>query len=229
MQISDRPQRRQVRVADGMFAFAHGPVIASPMERTFGNNAHQPFAVGDYTATTKDGTLIVEYRVNQGGTPVTLSLPAITDRLPNCGLADNSPDARPNPTETTEPTEVLTSASVDDRIRRLLDGSFAATSGTPVDASSAAIDASTAIPSAVPCADGSGMQHHVDLAFRTDDNARSVAQILDVWDDAGYETDRAMQEDIRYSETDPVARMTIRDTTSIDGLVRMTITSACVG
>lgn len=206
----------------------HGPVIASPMERTFGNNAHQPFAVGDYTAATKHGSLIVEYRVNQGGSPVTLSLPAITNRLPNCGHATNNLDARPTPSELTEPADVLTSASVDEEIRRLLDDSFAATSGTPVDASGAAIDASTAIPSAVPCADGSGVQHHVDLEFRTDDNARSVAQILEIWDDAGYATDRAMREDIRYSETDPVARMTIRDMTSIDGLVRMTITSACM-
>lgn len=72
------------------------------------------------------------------------------------------------------------------------------------------------------------MQHRVDLEFRTDDNVTSVAQILGVWDDAGYESDRAMHEDIRYSKTGPVARLTMRDTTSIDGFVRMTITSACI-
>lgn len=206
---------------DGLF-------IASPMGRTSGNNAHQPFAAGDYTATTKKSALIVEYRVNQGGAATTFSLPAIVDHQPSCGHTNNNPDARPNDTEAAEPAEVLTPASVDEEIRRLLDDSLAATSGTPVGSTGTPVDSSTATLSQVPCVDGTGKQHHIDLEFRTDDNPRSVARILEVWDAAGYERDRAMQEDIRYSETDPVARMTIRDTTSVDGLVRMTITSACM-
>lgn len=205
-----------------------GPIIASPMGRTSGNDAHQPFAAGDYAAAVDGEALIVEYRPDPAGSRVTLELPVIVDRRPSCGFANTSLSARPEPSEPTEPTEVLSATEVDDEIHRLVDDSFAVTSGTPVDASGATIDASAAIPSPVPCADGSGMRHHVDLTFRTDDNARSVARILGVWDDAGYESDRAMQEDIRYSDTAPVARMTIRDTTSIDGLVRMTLTSACM-
>lgn len=36
-----------------------------------------------------------------------------------------------------------------------------------------------------------------------------------------------MQEDIRHSETLPIEKMSIRDSTSIDGLIRMQITSQC--
>lgn len=204
-----------------------GPVIAAQMGRTSGDDAHQPFAAGDYTASTEDATLMIEYRPDQGGASVNVSLPVIVDRLPTCGLVTHSPDEQPQPSEQSDPLDVLTPAAADDEIRRLLDDSFAAASGTPVDASGTAVDASTAIPTLVPCVGGSGTQHQVKVEFRTDDNARSVAQILGVWGDAGYETDRAMQEDIRYSETAPVARMTIRDTTSIDGFIRMSITSAC--
>ncbi len=205
-----------------------GPIVASPMARTSGNNAHQPFAAGDYGAAVDGKALIVEYRPDPAGNRVTLELPVIVDRRPSCGYANTSLSARTEPSEPTEPAEVLTPTEVDAEIRRLLDDSFAVTAGTPIDAAGATIGASAAIPNPVPCTEGSGMQHHVDLDFRTDDNARSVARILGVWDDAGYESDKAMQEDIRYSETAPVARMTIRDTTSIDGLVRMTLTSACM-
>lgn len=205
-----------------------GLFIASPVGRTSRDDAHEPFSEGDYTVTTTDGTLTVEYGVDGGGPTATLSLPVIVDRVPSCGYAPTSLDTRPGSTEPTTPTEVLTPTSVDAAIDQLPDDSLAATAGTPVDASGTPIGASTAERSLVPCVDGSGVQHHVDLEFRTDDNATSVAQILGVWDDAGYEPDRAMQEDIRYSETGPVARLTMRDTTSIDGFVRMTITSACV-
>lgn len=205
-----------------------GPIIASPMGRTSGNNAHQPFAAGDYTAAKDDGTLIVGYRPDPAGSRVTLELPVIVDHRPSCGYANGSLNAQPDPSDTPEPAEVLTATEVDETIQQLVDDSFAVTSGTPVDASGATIDASAATPNPAPCTDGSGMRHHVDLTFRTDDNARSVARILGVWDDAGYESDRAMQEDIRYSETAPVARMSIRDTTSVDGLIRMTLTSACM-
>ncbi|MCS3444426.1 hypothetical protein [Microbacterium phyllosphaerae] len=205
-----------------------GPIVASPMARTSGNNAHQPFAEGDYGAAVDGEALIVEYRPDPTGSRVTLELPVIADRQPSCGYANTSLSARPETSEPTEPAEVLTPTEVDAEIRRLLDDSFAVTVGTPIDAAGATIDASAASPNPVPCAEGSGVQHHVDLDFRTDDNARSVTQILGVWDDAGYESDEAMQADIRYSETAPVERMTIRDTTSIDGLVRMTLTSACM-
>ncbi len=205
-----------------------GPIVASPMAHTSGNNAHQPFAAGDYSAAVDGEALIVEYRPDPAGSRVALELPVVVDRRSNCGYPDTSLSDRPEPSEEIAPTEILTPATVHAEIRRLLDDSFAVTSGTPLDASGARIDVSAATPDSVACADGSGTQYHVDLGFRTDDNARSVARILGVWDEAGYESDRAMQEDIRYSETAPVARMTIRDTTSIDGLVRMTLTSACV-
>jgi len=37
-----------------------------------------------------------------------------------------------------------------------------------------------------------------------------------------------MQEDIRYSEGRPVERMSVRDTSSTDGPVHLTVSSVCL-
>ncbi|GAB3617035.1 hypothetical protein GCM10027416_15920 [Okibacterium endophyticum] len=68
---------------------------------------------------------------------------------------------------------------------------------------------------------------NLTLDFHTADNARSLERILNAWDAAGYAPDRAMQQDIRYSGSLPVEMMSIRDATSIDGLIHMQITSRC--
>lgn len=114
-----------------------GLFIASPVGRTSGDDAHEPFAEGDYTVTTTDGTLTIEYGVDRGGPTATLSLPAIVDRVPSCGYAATSLDTRSGPAEPTTPTEILTPTSVDTAIDHLLDDSLAAAAavGTPVDAS----------------------------------------------------------------------------------------------
>ncbi|MGB4778596.1 hypothetical protein [Microbacterium sp.] len=57
--------------------------------------------------------------------------------------------------------------------------------------------------------------------------ANVLAGMVAVWDDAGYLPDRAMQEDIRYSPTLPVARMAAKDSTTIDGVLHVEIESAC--
>ena len=80
--------------------------------------------------------------------------------------------------------------------------------------------------SAVPCGEV-GSRLTVDLAFRTGDNAASATRILAAWDRAGYLPDRAMQEDIRYSTELPIERMSIRDSTSVDGMIHLTLESAC--
>ena len=79
---------------------------------------------------------------------------------------------------------------------------------------------------AAPCGEvGSRLALTTELA--TADNAASLVAILAAWDAAGYLPDRAMQEDIRYSTALPVERLSIRDKTTIDGLIHLSIQSAC--
>ncbi len=79
---------------------------------------------------------------------------------------------------------------------------------------------------AAPCGEvGSRLTLTAELA--TADNAASLVAILAAWDAAGYLPDRAMQEDIRYSTTLPVERLSIRDKTTIDGLLHLSVQSAC--
>jgi len=79
---------------------------------------------------------------------------------------------------------------------------------------------------AAPCGE-SGVRSAIAFELSTGDNAASLPAILAAWDAAGYLPDRAMQEDIRYSATLPVERMSIRDTTTIDGFLHVSIQSAC--
>src|SRR5690606_11102060 len=95
------------------------------------------------------------------------------------------------------------------------------------DANGNDVDPATPVaPSRVACS-GGGARASLRFEFEAADNATSVARILEAWDSAGYDADRAMHEDIRYSDTLPIERMSIRDTTSIDGLIHMAITSQC--
>ena len=95
---------------------------------------------------------------------------------------------------------------------------------TTADGSPPVVDASQL--RAVPCGD-TGTRWGVGLELSTADNAASLAAILAAWDGAGYLADRAMQEDIRYSTTLPIERMSIRDKTTIDGLLSLGFESAC--
>jgi hypothetical protein len=164
-----------------------------------------------------------------GGSGSSFSLPVLDDRAPRCGLrsAGDSGPAPGRATPSSEPAPV-TMDSIDDDMREIIGDSLAAASGAVVDASGAPIEASALSMSAAPCAEGPGTRRELQLEFRTDDNTRSIERILAVWDRAGYERDRAMHEDIRFSETLPVARMSIADRSSIDGLIRLTTTSVCV-
>lgn len=79
---------------------------------------------------------------------------------------------------------------------------------------------------ATPCGE-SGSRLGAAVALNTGDNAASLRAILAAWDRAGYLPDRAMQEDLRYSTTLPLERMSIRDTSTTDGLIHMGIESTC--
>ncbi|MBT2496780.1 hypothetical protein J7E45_14295 [Microbacterium sp. ISL-59] len=211
-------------------------LVATSVARTSGNNAYQPFAMDGYAVADADGTLTVSYAVNEPNTnsnpagtyAASFSVPVLADRTPHCGYeAQREPIRSPSPPVTSAP-EPMTAAAVDDQMTELVTASLDASSGTAVDASGAPIDAAALPIRSVSCAESPGTRRELQLDFRTDDNTRSVADILKVWDRAGYEQDRAMQEDIRYSEGRPVERMSVRDTSSIDGLIHLTVSSICI-
>ncbi|PRB25331.1 hypothetical protein CQ037_14900 [Microbacterium sp. MYb50] len=212
-----------------------GAFIVTQVAMTSGDNAYQPFSMGGYAVTEEQGTLTIDYAVNRpvasmgvtAGSGTSVSLPVLDSRTPQCGLRPGAdPFADPIPTRPS--AEPATAPAVESDMREIIGASFAAASGTVVDASGAPLDASTLSMISTPCTEGAGTRREVQIGFRTDDNTRSVERILAVWDQAGYEKDRAMHEDIRYSETLPIARLGIKDTSSIDGLIHLTSASVCV-
>lgn len=127
---------------------------------------------------------------------------------------------------TTPAPDPLTVTQARDEITRMLHATIEASTPplrTPEDAP---VTVHQTPVSAIPCGEV-GARLTVDLAFSTGDNATSLARILAAWDTAGYLPDRTMQEDIRYSTELPIERMSIRDSTSVDGMIHLTLESAC--
>lgn len=104
--------------------------------------------------------------------------------------------------------------------------SQAAAVGPVTDTNDVAVNLAAVVPKSAACGD-SGSEASVQLDFRTGDNAQSLDRILAAWDSAGYAPDHAMQEDLRYSATLPIAKMIIRDSTTIDGLIHMDLVGQC--
>ena len=228
-------EHRSLRGSSGT-VYRQDGFIATSVARTSGDDAYEPFAMGGYAVTEADGTLSVSYAVNRpnsyanpaGTYASSFSVPVLEERTPQCGLEmHREPPLDPGPASPSAPAPA-TAASVDDEMRELVGASFEAAAGTVLDASGAPLDVAALPLSSAPCTTAPGTRHEMQLDFRTDDNARSLDDILAVWDRAGYEQDRAMQEDIRYSEGRPVERMSIRDTSSVDGLLHLTVSSVCV-
>ncbi|MDR7187603.1 hypothetical protein J2Y46_000419 [Microbacterium sp. BE35] len=137
----------------------------------------------------------------------------------------NAPAVAPIPSPSPAPDPL----TVDDARQEML-----AMFSTTIDAAAAPVTTADGSPlivdaaqlQAAPCGEvGSRLALTTELA--TADNAASLDAILAAWDAAGYLPDRAMQEDIRYSATLPVERLSIGDTTTIDGLLHVSIQSAC--
>ncbi|QNE47110.1 hypothetical protein F1C58_09500 [Glaciihabitans sp. INWT7] len=158
---------------------------------------------------------------------VTISGPYRLDRLVERATAaiENGPAVEPAPPRQTPPPQ-FTAQYVRSAIQQMAAVSQRAAVGPVTDMNGAIINFAGIVPMAVACED-SGSQGNVQLDFRTGNNARSRDQILAAWDSAGYAPDRAIQEDLRYSATLPIARMTIRDSTTIDGLIHMNIVGQC--
>lgn len=214
-----------------------GLIIATAMGRTSGDDGYQPFATGGYAVSEAQGSLTITYAINRpyegmdtaSAALGSITVPVLAGRTPQCGIdAGGGKLPSPGPAAPSSEPDPVTAASVDHDMRELIDASFAAASGTVVDATGTPIYASALPMPSVPCTDDSGVRREVAIEFRTDDNAKSLAQILAVWDQRGYEKDRAMHEDIRFSENRPVARMSVKDTSSIDGLIRLSASSVCV-
>ncbi|MFD4960679.1 hypothetical protein [Microbacterium sp. NPDC058389] len=133
--------------------------------------------------------------------------------------------AAPRPTPPPPPPPVAVDDAREEMIRMLqatVDAAVAPVTnddGTPLVVADTLLEASA-------CNEG-GSRLTASLSFSTGDNATSLASLLGAWDEAGYLPDRAMQEDIRYSTTLPIERMGVRDRTSTDGLIHLSIVGAC--
>ncbi|WP_141932094.1 hypothetical protein [Microbacterium sp. SLBN-146] len=123
-----------------------------------------------------------------------------------------------------EPALTIEQARAD--MLAMIEGSLAAASPPVIGQDGLAFITDPSMLRAEACGD-SGTRYTAAIDVSTSDNPRSVAAILARWDSADYLADRAMQEDIRYSATMPVERMSILDSTTIDGLVHIDLQSAC--
>lgn len=141
-------------------------------------------------------------------------------------LADAPTPSTPAAPPSDPPAEPITVDDARAELTRMLTATFEASVSPVVTGDGAPATADSISPVASPCGDA-GTRLTASVEFRTDDNAASLAAILTSWDDAGYAPDRAIQEDLRYSTTLPIARMSIRDRSTIDGLLHMEIESTC--
>ena len=134
----------------------------------------------------------------------------------------------PIPVPWADPTpETLTYAQAHSEVSKMVRLSLDAAVGAVVAADGRPVDAGVIIPEMSACGEAR-TKLSVTLSVRTEDNARSLQRILAAWTAAGYATDRAMQSDIRYSDSLPVESLTIRDSSTIDGLIRLQILSQCL-
>jgi len=208
-------------------------IFYTRMATTSGDDGYQPFHDNAY-AVTDDGTsLHVWYIVKSVSEPEPVStagepaftLPKVTGRGFTCGLArpaavQGAP--APTPAVPVPPTIVESQQSIQEMAAMSLDAAV----GVVKDGNGQAFDLA-AVPAMSAACDETGARVTLTLAFQTADNSASLGRILAAWDKAGYLPDRAIQEDIRYSDTRPVETMSIRDKTTIDGLIHMQITSRC--
>jgi hypothetical protein len=137
-------------------------------------------------------------------------------------------EAGPIPVPWLAPTpDPITLAEADSDLRRMVELSLSAAVGPVVGANGLPIDVGPMIPETSICGE-TGTKLSMTLSVRTDDNAVSIERILAAWTAEGYASDRAIQIDIRYSESLPVESLSIRDSSTIDGMIWMQFLSQCV-
>jgi len=205
-------------------------LLATAVAHTRGEYDYRPFADGAYTVVDDGAQLDVwySYAFDPAAAPVAadgdpaFTLPTLTGRTPACGLSTGA--RTPIPPEPALPT--YTPAEAQARLEEMLAASLDAAVDPVSDSAGAPLDTAAFTPATTACNE-TGTRTALALTFATADNAASLTRILQIWDAAGYSPDRAMQQDIRYSATLPVAQMTIRDTTTIDGLIHLQLESQC--
>lgn len=205
-------------------------LLVAAVARTSGDDGYHPFADGAYSVTASGASLDVWYShdLDPFAAPVTtdrdpdLTLPILTGRTPACGLATGA--RTPIPATPTAPAYSANEAraALDSMVAASLDAAV----GPVLDSAGQLLERRELAPVATACGED-GSRTGLAFTFKTADNAASLARILQIWDAEGYDADRAMQEDIRYSSSLPVERMSIRDSTTIDGLIHMQVTSRC--
>lgn len=205
-------------------------IFVTAVEQTGGDDGYHPFADGAYAVVDDGDALRVWYSFNSDymaapiatdGEPA-FTLPKLTDRAFSCGVSAGTREPSPTP----PPPPVYSTDEARAGVAEMMAASLAAAVGPVSDTTGNPIDPQKLETVTTACGDN-GARIGVGVEFTTADNAASLARILRAWDAAGYSPDRAMQEDIRYSDTLPIEKMSIRDSTTIDGLIRMGITSQC--
>lgn len=153
--------------------------------------------------------------------PARMSL--LVDRA--VAAVENTPAVVPAEPEPS-PSPLLTAEAARNGLRAMIAVSLAAAVGEAHDEDGSSIDAAEVVLTSAACGER-GTQLEATLEFSTDDNAASLERILAAWDAEGYAPDRALHVDIRWSESLPVAVMTIRDATTIDGRIHLQVRSRC--
>jgi hypothetical protein len=205
-------------------------IFVTAVDHTVGDDGYHPFADGAYVVVDDGDALRVWYSISfdpsaaplSTGADPAFTLPKLTDQAHRCDISAGTRE----PSATPSTAAAYTADEARDGVMEILDVSLGAVVGAVRDTAGDPIDPLQLETVTTPCGDN-GTRVGVAVEFTTEDNATSLAQVLRVWDSAGYSPDRAMQEDIRSSDTLPIAKMSIRDSTTIDGLIHMTITSQC--
>ena len=206
-----------VYLVNGVVATAHGSTPTGPVAT--------PFHDGAYTAAVVDHVLLVSYASVAGG-PIDessrLTLTPYEDVYGPCGLSRPSYVPSPvAPTPTPKPPFTLVDAE------GVMAGMYRQTQNVIPGAQDANGDPWVPVAPTRRACDADSMQSTVPAEFATSDNAAAVARILATWDAAGFDTDRAIQTDIRF---DPDSGVTLRisDRSTIDGLIHLSITTPCL-
>ncbi|MBZ4487678.1 hypothetical protein LQ938_02505 [Microbacterium sp. cx-55] len=205
-------------------------LLVTAVDQFTADDGYHPFADGAYTVVDTGDSLDVWYSfaVDYSATPVSadgdpaFTVPKLTDRTLSCGVSTGA--RTPIPPAPATPTYDADEARAG--LQNMIAASLEAAVGPVRDSSGGLLDPAELSVVATACGED-GSRSGLGFTFATADNGSSLARILQVWDAEGYSPDQAMQEDIRYSDALPVEKMSIRDSTTIDGLIHMQLSSQC--
>lgn len=205
-------------------------LLVTTADQFTADDGYHPFADGAYAVVDTGDSLHVWYSFvfDYSAAPVSTDrdpdfvLPKLTDRTLSCGVSTGA--RAPIPPAPTAPAYDADEAQ--EGLQDMVAASLDAAIGPVHDSAGRLLDPDELSVVSAACGEN-GTQSGLGITFATADNGFSLARILQVWDAEGYSADRAMQEDIRYSDALPVEKMSIRDSSTIDGFIHMQVTSQC--